>query len=81
MFAQAAIFISIAKNQTDFFGRLDSIACSFESSDIVFFPFTMSSGQEKKEKNNADKEEKTLVIQILRPYEMTELLKRLHITS
>jgi hypothetical protein len=78
MFAQSGILVNIAKTNSDFFGRLRFIVCSFENSDIAFLPFTRSNYAGRKTRNS-NNNERILVIQILRPYEMTELLKRLHI--
>ncbi len=70
MIIQAELFVSMAKSNADFFGRLRYVATSFESSDIVFFPLP----------SGADNKLRTLVIQILRPYDIMMLLKKLHIT-
>jgi hypothetical protein len=69
MIIQAEIFISMAKSNTDFFGRLRYVTTSFESSDIVFFPLP----------SGADNKLRTLVVQILRPYDITKLLNKMHI--
>ena len=69
MIIQSEIFVSMAKSNTDFFGRLRYVATSFESSDIVFFPLP----------TGADNKLRTLVVQVLRPYDIMKLLKKMHL--
>ncbi len=58
MFAQSEVLMSVAKSNTDFFGPVRHLVFSFENSDTMFFPF---------------QKERTLVIQILRPYDQEKI--------
>lgn len=71
MISQAELLVSMAKSNADWFGRLRYVSTSFEGSDIVFFPL-QSRGEDKKIR--------TLVLQLLRPYDIMMLLKKLHVT-
>jgi exonuclease III len=72
MVSQSEIFVSIAKSNADFFGRLRYVTASFESSDIIFFFLPNGSSSNNKPG--------LFGIRVLRPYDMTKLLEKLHIS-
>lgn len=62
VFVRLQVMVSIAKNNADFFRRMRYLVSSFDSSDVMFFPFVRrDGGGEDKEKD------RILVIQTLRP--------------
>lgn len=69
MIIQSEIFVSMAKSNTDFFGRLRYLVCSFETSDVVFFPLP------SRENNKV----RTLIIRVSRPYDVTTFVNKMHI--
>lgn len=71
MVSQSEIFVSIAKSTADFLGRLRYVTAAFESSDIIFFSLPNGSSNNKP---------RLFGIRVLRPYDMTKLLEKLHIS-
>jgi hypothetical protein len=70
MVIQSEMFVRIAKANADFFGRLRYAMASFETFDSLFFSLPQG----------ANNKVRTLVIRVSRPYDVTKLLERLHIT-
>jgi hypothetical protein len=70
MVIQSEIFISIAKSNTDFFGRLRYVSMSFETVDVLLFSLPNESNNNKP---------RLCAIRVFRPYDMTKLLTKLHI--
>ena len=70
MVIHSEMFVSIAKSNADIFGRLRYSLASFEVSDSLFFSLP------RRENNKV----RTLVIRILRPYDITKFLEKLHIS-
>ncbi len=70
MVVHSEMFLSIAKSNADIFGRLRYSLASFETADSLFFSLP------RRESNKV----RTLVIRIVRPYDITKFLRKLHIS-
>jgi hypothetical protein len=66
MFAQSEILVNVAKTNEDFFGRVRYLVSSFENSDVVFLPYRSKTDRDR-----------TLVIQILRPYDHDKIAEKI----
>ncbi len=69
MVIQSEVFLSIAKANADFLGRLRYAMASFETFDSLFFSL----------QRGTNNKVRTLVVRVSRPYDVTKLLERLHV--
>ncbi len=68
---QEEIFVSMAKSNTEWFGRFRYFTMSFERYDVILF--SLPNGRSSNDKP------RLLGIGVSRPYDMTKLLEKLHI--
>jgi hypothetical protein len=66
---QSDIFVSMAKSNSDWFGRFRYVSISYESFDIILFSLP-------KRSNNKSR---LFGIRVARPYDMTKLLEKMHV--
>ncbi len=69
---QAEIFVSLAKSNADLFGRFHYVAMSYEDLDIILISLPNGSRSNNKPR--------LLGITVSKPYDVTKLLEKLHIT-
>lgn len=68
---QSEIFVSMAKSNSDLFGRFCYVAMSYETQDIILLSLPNGSSNNKP---------RLLGIPVSKPYDVTKLLEKLHIT-